>query len=114
MHRRVLGGTVSRVNVNVLHLLADQAAARADRFASSLPLLTRMAAGALAAEMQLRASDHDKLLAAAGCSRVSVLHGLARRTPAVVESATDALLRVARFNASFLSALADLAAPRSS
>lgn len=102
------------VSVNVLRLVADQAAARADRFTSSLPLLTRMAATALAAELELRAADHDKLLAATGCPGVSVLHGVARRTPAVAESATDGLLRIARFNASFLSALADLVVPRSS
>jgi len=98
----------------VLHLAAGQVSARADRYASTLPFVARMGAAAVSAELELFAVDHDKLLEAVGLEKRSCLHVVARRLPGAVEKATDGFVRVARFNASALSAFADLVSPRTS
>ena len=65
----------------IARAVADIAAERAARRATTLPMLAQFAGTALATELRLQAGDIDRVLSAAGLAHRSVLHSVAERVP---------------------------------
>lgn len=91
----------------ITRVVADIAAERATRRANTLPMLAQFAGTALAAEVQLLAGEHDRVLAAAGVSCRSVLHSVAAHVPDATARAAQFVIEIERGAAALLQLMAD-------
>jgi hypothetical protein len=86
----------------IARAVADVAAERAARRATTLPMLAQFAGTALATEVRLQADEIDRVFAAAGLARRSVLHSVAARVPDATTCAARVVVDLDRGAATLL------------
>lgn len=91
---------------DVMTLVATQARTRAERRASTLPMVMKMGAAAVAIELTMRAADDEAVLSVLGVPGHSPLRRVAEHLPQAAERTAQVVTRLDQLGADVLAGVA--------